>query len=168
MSPAHVPRPRNEPPSRMDRMRIHSSDLGLALLSLVISAQVLATALIPRYEPSLTLIGIHPILAFFLAVFIGVGGVLAIRGLLWSGDIVSSGWTLEKIGWILVGSGWLGYAALVAEAFHESSISYSIPGVLGVLALIRAYVVWTIEKDTRPTAEHLRRVREGRPEEGND
>jgi hypothetical protein len=160
--PQHVYAPRNDPPSMWDRVKMHSADLGLAVLAVSASLQVLLTPLLRAYAPSQSLRAIDPELGLILAVFLGVGGGLAIIGLLWSGSKISTGWVLEQIGWILAGSAWLGYGALVAYAFPYSTLAYTIAGAIGIICLFRAYVVLCIDRSIRSKAQAVRLLREGR------
>ena len=159
--PAHLYRPRHDPPTIRDRVLIHSSDAGLAgLLTTPVAVLVLITPLLPGYEPSNTLERLPAILSLAMAVMLGAGGVLATLGLFWRGHVVSTGWTLEQIGWWFVAGGWGGFAYMAFVKSPFTTISWYIPAVLSLLALTRAVVVFLIERDTRPRAEEIKHERE--------
>lgn len=159
--PTHVFAPRNDPPSVWDRLKVHSTEVGLALISALAAVQVLLTPLLRAYAPSISLRAIDPELALILAVFLGAGGVAAMVGVLWWGSRISTGWLLEETGWILTGTAWIGYGALVAYSFPYSTISYTIAGGIGFICLFRAYVVVCIDRSLRRKAQVVRSLREG-------
>lgn len=138
----------------------HSNDVGLAVLPVVISGIVLAIPFAPGFEPSKSLAGLPGWISLGLASIIGTGGVLACLGLLWTGKVISTGWTLERTGWLLVFGGWDGYAVAVFFYFPHSTMGWIIPGFLGALGVIRLVAVWWIERLIRPSAEKVKRVRE--------
>lgn len=157
--PMHVYSPRNDPPTFLDRLLVHSTEVGLGVLSASASVQVLLTPLFKEYAPSQSLKAVDPFMGLLLAVFLGIGGTLAVIGVLWTGSKISTGWLLEQSGWLLAGTAWTGYAALVAYSFPFSTISYSIAGALGLVCWFRAYVVWRIDRSVRPGAEAVRTLR---------
>lgn len=157
--PMHVFVPRNDPPTFRDRLLVHSTEVGLGLLSLFSAAQVLLTPLFKSYAPSQSLKAVDPFTGLVLAAFLGIGGTLAVVGVLWMGRKISTGWLLEQTGWLLSGTAWIGYSALVAYAFPFSTISYSIAGFLGLICWGRAYVVTRIERSIRPGAEVVKTIR---------
>ena len=146
----------------MDRVRLHSSDVGLGVLAASSGVQVLMTPLFKDYAPSLSLKAIDPLLGLILAVFITMGGIQAVTGVLWMGRRISTGWVLEQVGWLFVAAGWIGYALLVAYTFPFSTIGYTMAFSIGVIAAFRAYVVWTIERSVRPRAEVAKTLRQDR------
>ena len=163
--PAHIPIPKNDPPTLRDRIDLHSSDAGLAaLLTLPVASQVFLAPLLPGYTPSNTLSTLSVIASVVMAVMLGAGGVLATMGLFWRGNIVSTGWALEKVGFIFVGGGWGGFAWMAFDRNPTTTIAWYIPLVLSFLAFYRYRVVKRIEAEMRPRAEAARKQRkEGKP-----
>lgn len=164
--PAHVPRPRHNPPTAVDRLEIHTADTGLAaLLTFPVAVLVLITPLLPGYEPSRTLDRLPAILSLGMALMLGAGGIIATLGLYWKGRVVSIGWTLEQIGWLFISGGWGGFAYMAWDRSPTTTLSWYIPAVISLIALARVVVVARIERDTRPRAEEIRTEREcGGPE----
>lgn len=156
----HVLPERPIPEALYWRLLRHSNGVGLATLPIVLSLVVLVSAFLPSFEPSMSLARIPDVLNVALASIIGTGGVVALCGLLWNGKVVSTGWTLERSGWLLVAGGWDGYAAAVLYYFPEQVIAWVIPAYLGALALVRAIVVYIIERILRPRAENAKASRE--------
>ena len=160
--PTHVWQPKNEQANLWDRLKIHSTEVGLAIIAMLTSIQVWATPLFKEYAPSISLRGIDPALALSLAAFIGTGGLLSLIGVLWDGKRISTGWMLEQVGCLLVAFGWIGYGCLVAYSFPYSTIAYGMAIGLGLIAFARAYVVWRIERSIRPGAEVAKKLRTGK------
>lgn len=158
--PAHVLHARHNPPTVADKTAIHSSDVTLAAAAVMVAVQVLLTALIPSYEPSPSLEGVNEALGLSLAAFAATGGTLWYLGLVWPGETVSVGWALERAGCWLTAGAWGAYATVVAIAYPEATISWSIPAVLALGALARSIVVWRIEQHVRPAAARARSIRE--------
>ena len=149
----HLPVARHDPPSLGDRIHIHSSDAGLAsLLTLPVAIQVLITPFLPGYEPSNTLSTLSAVASLGMAVMLGAGGVLATMGLFWRGNVVSTGWALERVGFIFIGGGWGGFAYMAFDRSPLTTIAWYIPLVLAFLAFFRSRVVKRIEADLRPRA----------------
>lgn len=84
-----------------------------------------------------------------VSAFWTVGGILAIVGIFWFGDNVSTGWELERLGWILSAGGLLVYGVSTLWHYPESIYSWMTPTLLGLGGLLRFLSVYLIERHTR-------------------
>lgn len=158
--PSHVYPPRHNPPSFMDRLLMHTSDAGVsALLTVPVALQVILAPLLPGYEPSNTLDTLSVIASIGMAVMLGAGGVLATMGLFWSGHVVSTGWALERCGWIFVAGGWSGFSYMALMGDPSTTLAWYIPGALSLMAWARLVVIVKIEHATRPAVEAVKEIR---------
>lgn len=146
--PQHVPVARHDPASTFDRLRIHTSDVWLAVLSVMIGA-VVAVGRVGNVRTTLSMSAVESWLPVALSLVMTLGGLVALAGLLWTGKTESRGWTLEQAGWWLVGSAWSGYAYTVLTSDSGTIAGVAISTVLALSAASRALVVHGIERDRR-------------------
>lgn len=146
--PSHVPQPVNDPPSFFDRLRIHSSDVWLAVLAITVGV-VVTVGRLSRVMTSTSLSSLDDWLPIALAAVMVVGGLVAVTGLLWTGRTESRGWTLEQSGWWMVASAWAGYAIAVVSSPTGTIAGVAISSVLAAAAACRALVVAGIERRRR-------------------
>lgn len=149
--PTHVYKPVHDPPTLWDRMLVHPLEAIVSLLSLGFGAIVLSGLIIPGFSPSPSLQEMPFVIVLFEGIFLTLGGGLAFIGLQWFGDDVSTGWALERFGWLLAGGGFLTYAISVSWHFPSSVLAWVVPGTLGLGAILRCWVLVLIERHTRLT-----------------
>lgn len=149
--PTHVYRPTHNPPTHWDRVLVHPLESVVAALSLLFGVIVLAGLVLPGYSPSASLREMPVLIVLLEGLFMASGGVLASIGLQWTGDDVSTGWALERFGWLLSGAGFLTYAISVSRHSPDSTLAWVVPGSLGLAALLRCWVLVLIERRTRLT-----------------
>lgn len=149
--PTHVYQPPHSPPTHWDRVLVHPLETVVAGLSFAFGVIVLLGLTVPGFTPSTSLREMPLAISVLEGVFMVAGGVLASIGLQWSGDDVSTGWALERFGWLLAGAGFLTYSISVSWHFPASTLAWVVPGCLGLAALLRCWVLVLIERRTRRT-----------------
>ena len=154
--PTHVYKPVHSPPSWWDRLLVHPLDTTVAVVSILFGALVTLSLSLPSFTPSNSLASMPLWIAAPMAVFFTSGGVLALVGLNWWGDVVSFGWALERFGWLLAAGGLLTYAISVSWHFPESVFSWGVPLALGLGGLLRFGSLVMIERATRTTIAEVK------------
>lgn len=86
-------------------------ETGVSVISGIFGVMVLLGLLLPGFAPSPSLNEILWPLVAAQGVFLAVGGALAFAGLQWAGEDVSTGWGLERFGWLVSAGGFLTYGA---------------------------------------------------------
>lgn len=147
--PTHIYQPRHQRVTAWDRVLVHPLETGVSVISGVFGVVVLLGLLLPNFTPSPSLNEITGLLVAAQGAFLAVGGALAFAGLQWAGDDVSTGWALERFGWLVSAGGFLTYGAAVREEYPDSLLSWGLPIALGLSSLLRCWVVLLIERALR-------------------
>jgi len=125
------------------------------LLAVTFGVLMLTSIFIPEFTPSKSMDKMPwPIIAL-ISGFLGSGGLLAVIGLNWSGDNVSTGWGLEQFGWWLAAGGFATFAISVSWHYPGSVFSWGIPLGLGAGSAVRAISIIMIERGVRRTLKNL-------------
>jgi hypothetical protein len=101
------------------------------------------------FNPSMSMSRMPWPILIIISGFIGTGGILALVGLHWTGDTVSKGWAIERLGWLGMTGGFATYAITVAVTFPGSLLAWLWPIVIAVASLLRVISLNLIERDTR-------------------
>lgn len=161
--PKHVFRPRHDPPSAGDHFMVHSTGIILSIMSVALSV-LLAVGVISNLTEAFVSADTVPLFVPILtSVTLGVGGVLAIRGMLWMReDDVSPGWLLEKVGWMLQATGYTAVALATFALYQFSSVGGWLSfASLAAVGAVRTYVITQIERDARMMQTALDKSRRG-------
>lgn len=154
--PTHVYRPLRNPPTWRDRLLVHPLDTTVAFIALVFAVLVLLSIIVPDFIPSKSMDRMPWPVVILVSGFLGTGGGLALIGLNWSGDNVSKGWALERLGWILAAGGFITYSISVSWHYPSSAFSWGIPLLLGFGSILRCWSIIRIEKSTRRTIAEVK------------
>ena len=153
--PTHVYQPSRNPPRWGDRLMVHPLDSTAAFIALLFGAFVALSLLVPEFIPSKSMDRMPWPVVVLVSGFLGTGGAVAVTGLNWWGDNVSTGWALERFGWLLVTGGLLTYGISVAWHYTDSVFSWLVPLILGAGSLLRALSILLIERGVRRTLSRL-------------
>ena len=147
--PTHVYKPVHDPPTWRDRLLVHPMEVPVAAM-LVLSGGVAGLALlVPGFTPNRSLDAMPGLTVVLVAAFLFAGGILALTGLYWRGDNVSTGWALERFGWLLASGGFATYAISVCWHFPGSLFAWGFPLGLGIACFFRFWSLVKIEEATR-------------------
>lgn len=153
--PTHVYQPHRNPPTWWDRLMVHPFDSTAAFIALLFGAFVALSLLVPEFVPSKSMDKMPWPVVVLVSGFLGTGGAVAMTGLNWWGDNVSTGWALERCGWLLAAGGFITYSISVSWHYPESVFAWAIPLALGLGSAIRALSIVFIERSTRRTLANL-------------
>lgn len=101
------------------------------------------------FTPSKSLDHMPALVVWLFALFLMGGGVLSLLGLNWPGDDVSTGWALERFGWLLSFGGFTVYTISVCWHYPDSIFSWLVPGVIALGCLLRFWSLVLIERSVR-------------------
>lgn len=156
--PTHVYKPLRNPPNWWDRLLVHPMDTTAAVVAVFFGALVALSLVLPEFIPSKSMDKMPWPVVILVSGFLGTGGGIALTGLNWWGDNVSTGWALERCGWLLAAGGFVTYSISVSWHYPESIFSWLIPAALGLGSAIRFLSILYIERGVRRT---LAEVEEG-------
>jgi hypothetical protein len=128
---------------------VHPFDSTAALIALLFGVFVAISLLTPDFVPSKSMDKMPGLVVVLVSGFLGTGGAVAITGLNWWGDNVSTGWALERFGWLLAAGGFITYSISVSWHYPESVFSWAIPLALGLGSALRALSIFFIERSVR-------------------
>ncbi|MDJ0321818.1 hypothetical protein [Pseudarthrobacter sp. PS3-L1] len=155
--PTHVYKPLRNPPSWWDRMMVHPMDTVVAAVAVMFGVLVALSLLTPLgFIPSKSMDKMPWAIVVLVSGFLGTGGLLALVGLNFSGDNVSKGWAIERLGWLLSSGGFVTYAITVSWHYPGSIFSWSVPLALGMASALRCLSIALIEKSTRRTIAEVK------------
>ena len=154
--PTHVYHPTNTPPTLWDRLLVHPLDNAVAFLAVMFGLTSGVSILLPGFIPSASMDQMIWPVVVAVAVFLMAGGVLGLTGLHWSGDTVSDGWALERLGWLLSAAGFLVYAISVGFSYANSLYAWGVPLGLSLGCALRVWSVVKIERGTRQLIKEVR------------
>lgn len=144
--PTHVYHPEHNPPTWRDRLLVHPMDATVAGIAILFAILVGMSLIIPGLIPSKSMDKMPLVISILVAAFLGAGGLLALIGLNWQGEVISKGWALERLGWLLAAGGFATYAITVSWHYPGSVFSWVVPLALGVGAGLRCWSVALIER----------------------
>lgn len=147
--PTHVYHPTRSPASWWDRLLVHPIDSAVALLAVMFGALAALSMVTGGFTPSKSLDSMPTIVVWLFALFLVTGGVLALLGLNWPGEDVSTGWALERFGWLLSFGGFTVYTISVCWHYPGSIFSWLVPGVIAIGCLLRFRSLVLIERSVR-------------------
>lgn len=147
--PTHVYQPSRNPPRWGDRLMVHPLDSTAAFIALLFGAFVALSLLVPEFIPSKSMDKMPWPVVVLVSGFLGAGGAVAVTGLNWWGDNVSTGWALERFGWLLASGGFITYSLSVSWHYPESLFAWVIPLALGLGSALRALSILLIERGVR-------------------
>lgn len=156
--PTHVYKPMRNPPNWWDRMLVHPMDTTVAVVAVLFGLLVALSLVVPEFIPSKAMDKMPWPVVVLVAGFLGVGGGVSLAGLNWWGDNVSTGWALERCGWLLAAGGFATYAISVSWHYPGSLFAWTVPLALGAGSAVRALSIALIERSVRRT---LAEVEEG-------
>lgn len=157
--PTHVYHPSRTPATWYDRVLVHPFDNAVAILASIFGFSLLAALTHYGFSPSASMMRLPAWVAVAVAAGCAVGGPLSLIGLHWTGETVSRGWGIERIGWLLVTGGLAGYAIAVGWNFPGSLYSWLVPTILALGAILRFISLVLIERNTRRTLSVVREER---------
>lgn len=153
--PNHVYHPVRNPPRWWDRLLVHPLDTTVAVVAVIFGLIVILSLFLPDFTPSKSMDKMPGPIIVLVSGFLGTGGLLALVGLNWSGDNVSTGWALEQFGWWLAAGGFATFALSVSWHYPGSMFSWGIPLALGVGSVLRAVSIIMIERGVRRTLKEV-------------
>lgn len=140
---------RRQPPSITDHILSHPCEVALAVWWVLLGAAI-AVGLIPGAPDISRVVDNLPLpVALALAVSVGVGGGLALVGVTWPGERLSTAWRIERTGLLLAASGWAAYLVIIATAATVSTFTASMAATMIVAAVLRLIALHGVEADTR-------------------
>jgi hypothetical protein len=154
--PTHVYHPSRTPANWLDRILVHPFDNGVAVLTTIFGVTMAAALVTYGFNPSTSMMRLPVWVATAVTFGCVAGGPLALLGLHWTGETVSKGWAIERLGWLLVVGGLGGYAIAVAWNFPGSLYSWLVPAILAACGLLRFVSLVLIERNTRRTLSVVR------------
>lgn len=157
--PAHVYKPLKDPPSLGERILVHPLETTVLVTAMVVGALIAASMAPGTFTPSSALEELPVAVVITVATLLLVGAWLGTVGLFWVGDTVSTGWELERWGWLLLAGGFLTYAGSVISLYPHSVFSWGIPTALGFGCLLRFVSVLLLERNTRRMIAQVRGIR---------
>lgn len=154
--PTHVYHPLHSPPRWYDRLLVHPWDNIFAVLTTVLGLLMVAALARQGFVPSASIGKMPGGISLALALCCIVGGPLTLTGLHWTGDTVSRGWALERLGWLSVAGGLGGLSICIAYNYPSSVYTWLLPGAIAVGAVLRFVSLVLIERNTRRTLTVVR------------
>lgn len=153
--PTHVFQPVRNPPRWWERLLVHPLDMTVAAVAVLFGALVILSLIVPDFIPSKSMDKMPWPIVILVSGFLGSGGILALAGLNWWGDNVSTGWGVEQLGWWLAAGGFVTYSLSVSWHYPGSAFAWGVPLALGVGAIIRALSIILIERGVRATIKEV-------------
>lgn len=148
--PDRHPRARREPPDLRDHFLGHPAELVIAGWWVIVGALLGIAVAIPGASASPSVDRLHSIpLAAAMAITIGVGGALAIAGLLWPGKHLTTAWAIERAGWIIGGAGWTTYLVTTIARYPTALVALSLAAAMVSVAVLRLAALWVVERQVR-------------------
>lgn len=147
--PAHVYKPLNDPPSLWDKILVHPMDFAVGLISVWFGVVTILAVIIDGFIPSPALEAIAPAIVFAVSTSLLLGGTTSLVGLFWNGDNLSTGWDLERVGWLMSTGGFISYSISVSMLYPFSVFSWGVPAGLALGCLLRFWAVVKLERNTR-------------------
>lgn len=157
--PAHVYKPLKDPPALWERILVHPLETTVLVAALVVGALVVASLAPGSFTPSQALKELPLVVVITVSTLLLVGAWLGTVGLFWVGDTVSTGWELERWGWILLCGGFQTYAGSVIILYPHSVFSWGLPAALGLGCFLRFVSVLLLERNTRRMIAQVRSTR---------
>ena len=153
--PTHVFQPTRNPPRWWDRLLVHPLDTTVAAVAVLFGALVILSLILPDFIPSKSMDKMPWPIVILVSGFLGTGGILALTGLNWWGDNVSTGWGIEQFGWWMAAGGFATYALSVSWHYPESAFAWGVPLALGIGSVVRAISIIMIERGVRKTLKEV-------------
>jgi len=88
--------------------------MTVASVAVLFGALVILSLIVPDFIPSKSMDTMPWPIVILVSGFLGSGGILALAGLNWWGDNVSTGWGVEQLGWWLAAGGFVTYSLSVS------------------------------------------------------
>ena len=124
-------------------------DVAVAILSLLFGVLALASLTFHGFTPSKSVENLPVLWVVLVAGFLSGGGMLTLIGLNWAGEDVSTGWALERFGWLVTAGGFTAYGITVLSQYPESVFSWVAPLILGLGGVLRCWSLFKLEQNTR-------------------
>ena len=153
--PTHVFVPTREPPLLWDRLRVHPLSNPTAFLFIVSGLLLIVGGVYPDFAASPAMARISWVLELFTGVLMLAGGTLALTGLHWSGETVSRGWHIERIGWTFIAGGLVSYFISVFSIYPNSVFSWLWPLFLAAGSVMKVIALRAIEQSTRKLVKEV-------------
>lgn len=151
--PSHLYSGTKTPPRMLDIMLAHALELSVATYSAIMGAFVTinATSYAGRGHGALAELPLF--LVYAVGIFVCVGGITALVGLLIRRDNVRLEINIEQIGWIILSVGWLSY--LYAALRHsEGTTSAIVAGLcIGIGGIVRVIALAMLERQLEIAVE---------------
>lgn len=140
-------RPRHQPPLRSDRVLLRPLEHVFAGFSVIIGGVLLVNLVVPG--PLVGIYRLPDIVYFIVGSLVASGGLAVLLGLQWPRVTISTGWSIERAGWIVHGTGWAG-ATIVLLNLEPVMVFGVITGTaLSTASLLRFLLLRTVEKQAR-------------------
>lgn len=119
----------------------------MAGFSVIIGIILVANVAVP--EPIVGIYRLPEIVYCIVGALVSLGGLTVLVGLQWPRTTISTGWSIERAGWIVHGSGWAG-ATLVLCNLQPVMLFGVITGTaLAAASALRFLLLRTVEKQAR-------------------
>lgn len=86
---------------------------------------VVLSLIVPDFIPSKSMDKMPWPIVILVSGFLGAGGLLALTGLNWWGDKVSTGWAIEQLGWWMAAGGFATYSLSVSWHYPGSAFAWA-------------------------------------------
>lgn len=153
--PTRIFIPTREPPLLWDRLRVHPFSNPTAFLFIVSGLLLIVGGLYPDFAASPAMAMTPWVLELFTGGLLLSGGILVLTGLHWSGETVSRGWHIERMGWAFVAGGLVSYSIPVFNIYPNSVFSWLWPLCFTVGAVMRILALRAIEQSTRKMVKEV-------------
>ena len=118
----------------------------VTLVAVFFGVLVALSLFVPEFIPSKSMDKMPWPVIVLVSGFLGSGGLLALVGLNWWGDMVSRGWALERFGWLLATGGFTTYAISVSWHYPASVFAWGSFVSAVINFFIIAFIVFLLVK----------------------
>lgn len=106
--PQHQYRTKRHPPRMVDHVFASGMSLAMAVWSIYVGLLSVIQGVTP-FTPSKALAGLNSVLISSIGLFLIIGSISIILGLMSNDDDLHKAWATERSGIVIAGTGWLGF-----------------------------------------------------------
>jgi glucan phosphoethanolaminetransferase (alkaline phosphatase superfamily) len=145
--PTHLYKTKHVPPKFYDIILAHALEIAIAAFSVVAGLLVGLNAKDLDVFASTTPLRFLPIhLLYGLAIFLFVGGLTALFGVLVRRNNIRAELNVEQTGWLILCAGWMAYAWAAIYYADGAAMSYIFAGAVALGSALRAVALFATER----------------------